>query len=825
MSRGKILGDGQYKIGDVLGEGAFSRVYRCYNMRSHTSHAVKVVHMSRLNEREELKDALCREINSMELVSARKSEHVVNMVDKLQSTRNYYIVMDLADGGTLMDLVNHSYQGMSHCRVWNYFVQIVHGLEVIHSSNVVHRDLKPENILLATATKELVKISDFGFACFSPKGRMLFRECGTLKYTAPEVFGDSGYDGRAADVWSLGVTLYVMLFNCVPFYSVHNDTDELKEKIRSGRYTVPRRIPKALAHLLSVMLNTNPKKRWTIEKIKRHVWFAAPDGENGPHPPIWDQMEEDTSTPPVTPQSPQTPSMAFLVHDPAKSPTRGRNQKTRSDDLTKEPTAARTSRTSNTGPEHRRRSTSCPVLTAEFAGLSGSSISGGVGGTRNFSPGSSMFSEIAALDYQHRNGVVVNDLSVTELARRVTSPAATPGSTTTAERSPSHDSSDPNNITPQGANNETPQDGGGGAAASDDFASSSTTSPSASVDFKRFENRPLLRRLSLVHLLICVNFFFIFAALIVTGALRILFDVDATKWKIPNRLREMMERLLTPPTEQQRDTWRRAGSAPVLSPRSTTATSPKGTPKKTTVGASGISNTKPPQASTPPLRNWTSNSNSYAVELPPPATPVEVEFSVQPAVGPLAFRTGASQTLLRHRKSLPPIVIPSAAHERGSQGVFVPAVTVAAAASSLGTKLAAASAAATTTVVTGSSPSPVAKSPPRTLHTPSPRKRAVLVQENEILFPQVLPEFSEDGAARLSNSDSAMLSPHEKKQQNVSSKSDEGVQESLSPTSSQYEQTASENTIAQGHLTTMRRVESHKTCAMDELDLDDLEES
>ena len=68
-----------------------------------------------------------------------------------------------------------------------------------------------------------------------------------------------------------------------------------------------------------------------------------------------------------------------------------------------------------------------------------------------------------------------------------------------------------------------------------------------------------------------------------------------------------------------------------------------------------------------------------------------------------------------------------------------------------------------------------------------------------------------------------MLSPHEKKQQNVSSKSDEG--ESLSPTSSQYEQTASENTIAQGHLTTMRRVESHKTCAMDELDLDDLEES
>jgi len=143
MSRGKILGDGQYKVGERLGDGAFSRVYRCVDLVRGIECAVKVVNMAFLRRNAELEDALCREINSMELVSSLNCPYTMNLIDKLQSTRNYYIVMDLADGGTLCDIITRSIGGLSQHRASVYFTQMLLGLHAIHSSNVVHRDIKP----------------------------------------------------------------------------------------------------------------------------------------------------------------------------------------------------------------------------------------------------------------------------------------------------------------------------------------------------------------------------------------------------------------------------------------------------------------------------------------------------------------------------------------------------------------------------------------------------------------------------------------------------------------------------------------------------------
>jgi serine/threonine protein kinase len=727
MSRGKILGDGQYKIGEVLGEGAFSRVYRCYALRTHTHHAVKVINMTELSERDELKDALCREINSMELVSAKKSSNVVNMVDKLQSTRNYYIVMDLADGGTLMDLIHNSYQGMSHCRVWNYFVQIVHGLEIIHSANVVHRDIKPENILLATSSKETVKISDFGFACFSPKDRALFRSCGTLKYTAPEVLDDGGYDGRAVDVWSLGVTLYVMLFNCVPFYSATNDVHELKDKIRAGRYTLPRRIPRALAHLLSVMLRPNPKKRWTLDKIRRHVWFVSPDGAIGPHPPIWSEAWSSANTTaassptmkdaasinalpaaadrPVTPQTPSTPSAAFLV-DPRRCRRSSDKRAASFDpdgDSGEDDILTLNSNASSSFVDSRRlrRCGSCPVMPSANLELGdGVHHHHNLGKNHSndgmhFCPGNTIRTEIAAA----RALIGIDDLSVTEL-RRMSSPSTTTPST---DRSPSQ-----NDSTPTFLSRSTPQlpvnDGSPASYTTPCDCHSAvsgvvpTLSPATGVDLTRFEKKPLLKRLSIVHILICINFFFIFAALIITGALRVLFDVDATKWRMPKRLKELMERLLTPPTEQRDGRFNASHLAAFSNP-----VSPRGTPKKVPIPpvGGGIKSSRPPpnQPGDGPAKESAGDvakqkiggaASSAMKAVPTAGTPSSVVEAI------VATPTGGrNQAVLRHRKNLARIVIPT-------EGVAMTVVRQ-------------------PTPPTGTSPK--LPSPPRIVHTPSPKKR------------------------------------------------------------------------------------------------------
>lgn len=104
------------------------------------------------------------------------------------------------------------------------FLQIVAGLGHIHDQNIVHRDLKPQNILLATGNSRReaveVKLSDFGHSKVVRDGYTYARShVGTPQYLAPEVaYNQRHYDERA-DLWSLGVVLYVMLTGHYPFPS------------------------------------------------------------------------------------------------------------------------------------------------------------------------------------------------------------------------------------------------------------------------------------------------------------------------------------------------------------------------------------------------------------------------------------------------------------------------------------------------------------------------------------------------------------------------------------------------------------------------------
>ena len=90
---------------------------------------------------------------------------------------------------------------------------------------VIHRDLKPENVLLCHpsrngdpgSTAAELKICDFGTALRLRPGQQLVTPCGTLAYMAPEIVaasrargGERGYDTKA-DVWSVGVLMYVLL--------------------------------------------------------------------------------------------------------------------------------------------------------------------------------------------------------------------------------------------------------------------------------------------------------------------------------------------------------------------------------------------------------------------------------------------------------------------------------------------------------------------------------------------------------------------------------------------------------------------------------------
>jgi serine/threonine protein kinase len=298
MTTGKIIGDKvQYRLDSRIAVGAFSTVYRCTELRSGHSYAMKIIDKKAAADNR-MQEALIREVNALEVASS--SPYVITLVDKMVSKHNYYLVMELAEGGTLLDLIREQRQelkllqaSLSSChdlseslrssvpmvmqydRVQHFFKQLLLALSSLHDHDVVHRDVKPENILLNRRRTRLA-LSDFGFACHAPSGMELRRACGTLRYCAPELLHESPrYDGRKVDVWAAGVTLYVMLFGGHPFRCPSQDPDSLLEVITTTRLRIPRAIPAEIEDVLRHMLCVNPEERWSVKQLLQHPWMTA----------------------------------------------------------------------------------------------------------------------------------------------------------------------------------------------------------------------------------------------------------------------------------------------------------------------------------------------------------------------------------------------------------------------------------------------------------------------------------------------------------------------------------------------------------------------
>ena len=104
------------------------------------------------------------------------------------------------------------------------------GVAQIHSQNIVHRDLKHLNIFLTDSTDSpRVKIGDFGLACKLKPGQTFLMRVGSIAYMAPEVIEEEPSDFKA-DVWSLGVILYVLVGAQAPFIGLNFEDTRAKIK-------------------------------------------------------------------------------------------------------------------------------------------------------------------------------------------------------------------------------------------------------------------------------------------------------------------------------------------------------------------------------------------------------------------------------------------------------------------------------------------------------------------------------------------------------------------------------------------------------------------
>lgn len=135
----------------------------------------------------------------------------------------YFIFMECASGGELFDqVIDRGANAMPEEVARGFMRELLAGVSHCHERGVAHRDLKLENVLLTREGR--VKVIDFGLSHVYPldanggfdRSTPLTDMCGSKSYAAPEVLSGRGYDGFAADVWSLGVSLFAMLSGFFP---------------------------------------------------------------------------------------------------------------------------------------------------------------------------------------------------------------------------------------------------------------------------------------------------------------------------------------------------------------------------------------------------------------------------------------------------------------------------------------------------------------------------------------------------------------------------------------------------------------------------------
>ena len=149
------------------------------------------------------------------------------------------------------------------------FKQIVGAVAYCHSYGVAHRDLKPENILFSKFPT--VKITDFGLCGYVSEEKLMKTFCGSPCYCAPECLCKIQYDGRLADVWSLGVVLYSMVTGEHP-WNVTN-TSMMLRQIMAADFTLPLYLSEELRDLISRLMKVNPNERIPLHQVLKHPWL------------------------------------------------------------------------------------------------------------------------------------------------------------------------------------------------------------------------------------------------------------------------------------------------------------------------------------------------------------------------------------------------------------------------------------------------------------------------------------------------------------------------------------------------------------------------
>ncbi len=303
----RVLGHvNQYVLFEELGRGMQGAVYKCLNRNDSKTYAMKCLENASLKKRRKVGSSVSRLKNEIEVMKKLDHPNLVRLYEVIDDVNHdrLYLVMDLVVGGSVMGdavvLKNKDPLSVAipEAEAKRLFFDFCLGMEHLHHSGILHRDIKPSNMLVDQLTDDGVprcKVCDFGVStlCKDDKSAKVLGEDdliyvsaqGTIAMLSPEALGggpDNIYHGRPADVWSAGVSLFVMLFGCLPWKA--EGIDQLREEILAANIVFPSRpkVSRDARRVILKMLVKEPRERATFSLVRNDPWFAAVASRRAP---------------------------------------------------------------------------------------------------------------------------------------------------------------------------------------------------------------------------------------------------------------------------------------------------------------------------------------------------------------------------------------------------------------------------------------------------------------------------------------------------------------------------------------------------------------
>jgi serine/threonine protein kinase len=279
---------GDYELGKVLGEGHYGMVQVGTDVNTRQNFAVKVLSKDRVQRFKDLQQM------AMEVHVLKRYPHpnIIHLREVVHAPDNIYLATELC----LMDIHQyHNDTGLSEEGSKNVILGILKPLEYLHSHGICHLDLKPENILISRSADlqnvsyEDIRLCDFGLVSMAKKpekSKEVYRQgyaCGTPGFFAPEMILKREFEGRLADMWSLGcIILELTLGFTQQWIDSYELVDADPRGFQAGLEECLQEIPiekyplhQNLLDIIHLCLKIEPATRINSRYALKHPWIAS----------------------------------------------------------------------------------------------------------------------------------------------------------------------------------------------------------------------------------------------------------------------------------------------------------------------------------------------------------------------------------------------------------------------------------------------------------------------------------------------------------------------------------------------------------------------